>query len=198
MLWMCGMCTAACMVKSVHGLLLLLVVHVAGYFLARLGVSELWRDIRFFLIQMVIVTGLYMLRDGIPDGIWPGIRTSLQVLLFFLPGALFLRTTPSSRIMSSLRRFMPRRLAFFVFISFRFLPYFAGEFHDISMIQQLRGVRLTPRYWIDPRNWRDIFHCMVIPLMVRAIKTADQAAMSAVARGFGKRYGKDTDSGEAE
>ncbi|MDD4073865.1 MAG: energy-coupling factor transporter transmembrane component T [Desulfobacterales bacterium] len=184
----CALCSAACIVKTVTGLTVLVGINLIGYGLARLKAVDLWRDIRAFLVQMAIVVALYMLRYG-SAGLFSGFRTSLQILLFFMPGALFLRTTSSSQLMKTLRRILPERIAFFVFISFRFVPYFTREFTDIVMAQQLRGARVTTRSLINPRNWPDMFHCILIPLMIRALKTAEDAALSAEARGFGKRAG---------
>ncbi|MBN1932961.1 MAG: energy-coupling factor transporter transmembrane protein EcfT [Desulfobacterales bacterium] len=164
---------------------LLLAVNFIYYRLAHLKLSELWRDIRFFLIQIFVVMGLYIIRYGLEDGFQPGLRTGLQVLLFFMPGAVFLRTTQASQMIRSLRRIMPPRISFLLFTSFRFVPFFAREMHEIYIAQKLRGARLSPRQLLVPHNWIDVFHCLMIPLIVRAIKIADEAALSAEARGFG-------------
>lgn len=186
---MCAMCSAAFIGKSFPTLLVLLAVNILGYRVAHLKAVDLWKDLRFFLVQMLIVVALYVLKDGITEGVLPGIRTSLQILLFFMPGALFLRVTSSSQLMRCLRRWLPVRIAFFVFISFRFIPYFTREISDISMAQQLRGVRIDKRSLTRPVNWPALFHCLMIPLMIRVMKTAEDAALSAEARGFGKPCG---------
>ncbi|MBW2558181.1 MAG: energy-coupling factor transporter transmembrane protein EcfT [Deltaproteobacteria bacterium] len=165
-------------------LVALFLINGGYYFLAKLRLKDLWRDIRLFLLQTIIVVALYLIKDGVADGLWPGIRTGLQVLLFFLPGAVFLRTTQASQIMRSLEKIMPRNMAFFTFTSFRFIPFFAREMREIAMAQRLRGARLEPRNLVNPKNWPDIFHCLIIPLIIRALKTAQEAALSAEARGF--------------
>ena len=154
------------------------------YFLSRLTLVDFLRDIRFFLIQMVIVVGLYMIRQGL-DGFWTGMRISIQILLFFLPGAVFLRTTPSTQLMRGLQRVLPFSISFAILTSFRFVPYFAREFHEIALTQRLRGARVAFRQCFNPFNWKDIFSCIMIPLIIRAIKTANESALSAEARGFG-------------
>jgi energy-coupling factor transporter transmembrane protein EcfT len=165
----------------------LLLVNIMYYLLARLGLVELWKDIRFFLIQMVIIVGLYVIRYGIEDGIWPGIRTTLQILLFFMPGMIFLRTTQSTQIMRDLKKILPVRFSFLIVTSLRFVPFFARELHEIAMAQRLRGAHLTPRQLINPRNWKDFLNCLIVPLIIRALKTANEAALSAEARAFNKR-----------
>jgi energy-coupling factor transport system permease protein len=164
----------------------LLGLNIVCYSLARLRPAELWRDIRFFLYQTLIVTGIFLLRFGVADGLWPGVRTGLQILLLFMPTAVFLRTTQSSQMFRGLRRILPDRLSFVVFTSLRFLPFFARELREIATAQRLRGAPLTGRRLLNPRNWKDFFHCLMIPLIIRALKTANEAALSAEARGFGQ------------
>jgi energy-coupling factor transport system permease protein len=170
---------------AIAGLLLLNIMY---YFLARLGLVELWKDIRFFLVQMVIIVGLYSIRYGIENGIWPGIRTTLQILLFFMPGMVFLRTTQSTQIMRDLKKILPVSFSFLIVTSLRFVPFFARELHEISMAQRLRGARLSPRQFINPRNWKDFLNCLMIPLIIRALKTANEAALSAEVRAFNGRF----------
>ncbi|HOP39607.1 MAG TPA: energy-coupling factor transporter transmembrane component T [Geobacteraceae bacterium] len=157
------------------------------YFLARLTVRDFWRDTRYFLVQFCILISLFVYREGYPAGVWPGVRTSLQIVLFFIPGIVFLRTTQVSSMMKGLRKVVPYRILFLLFTSLRFVPFFAREMQEISMAQKLRGARLSPTEASRPVFWRDIFSCLVLPLLVRAMKTADEAALSAQARGMGSR-----------
>lgn len=156
------------------------------YFSARLTLSDLWRDTRYLFLQALVILGLYAARYGVPEGLWPGLRIALQIGLFFIPGIVFLRTTQASQMMRGLSRVIPYRLSFLVYTSIRFVPLFARELREISMAQRLRGARLSPRDLLNPINWKDGFHCLMIPLLVRALKIADQAALSAEARGFGR------------
>lgn len=168
-------------------LALVLALDGVYYFCARLTLSDLWKDTRYLLVQALIVMGLYAARYGIPEGLWPGLRIALQIFLFFIPGIVFLRTTQAARMMQELSRVIPYRLSFLVYTSLRFVPLFAREIHEIKMAQQLRGARLQARDLFNPANWKDMFHCLMIPLLVRALKIADEAALSAEARGFGQR-----------
>jgi energy-coupling factor transporter transmembrane protein EcfT len=169
---------------AISGLLLLNIIY---YLVSRLSLAELCKDIRFFLIQMIIIVGLYVIRYGI-DGIWLGIRTTLQILLFFMPGMVFLRTTQSTQMMRDLRKILPVRFSFLIMTSLRFVPFFARELHEIAMAQRLRGARLSPRQFINPRSWKDFLNCLMVPLIVRALKTANEAALSAEARAFNRRF----------
>ncbi|RJP15300.1 MAG: energy-coupling factor transporter transmembrane protein EcfT [Candidatus Abyssobacteria bacterium SURF_5] len=161
----------------------LLVLNFSLYLLSRMKLVDLWRDIRFFLVQAVIVVILYFLRFG-AEGLYPGLRVSMQIFLFFMPGAIFLRTTNSLQLIRSLRRFLSPRFSFVVLCSFRFIPVFFREFQEIAMAQRLRGAPLSPRKMLNPRNWKYAADCLFIPLIVRALRTADEAALSAEARGM--------------
>jgi len=180
-----ALCAAALGAQQPWFLAAMLAINAAYYFLARLSVYDLVKDLWFFLIQMAVVIVLYGLRYGFPEGIWPGVRTSVKILLFFIPGIILLRTTRISQMMYGLRRVMPYRLSFLVFVSLRFIPFFAREIREIAIAQRLRGACLSPRDLINPRNWNDLLHCLLVPLIIRALKTADEAALSAEARGFG-------------
>lgn len=175
---------AAVAAKSPVMLLALLAADCGLYLLARLGPLELWRDLRWLLINLAVVVALYTLRYGWPEGLGPGASTGLKVMLFFLPGALFIRTTQMARLGRDLRWLLPRSLSFLLFTSLRFVPFFAREMREIAMAQRLRGARLAPRQLINPLNWGDVVRCLLLPLMVRALQTAQDAADSAQARGF--------------
>ncbi len=169
------------------GLLALLFVTLAYYFSARLTPADLWRDCRFFLYQAALIIALYCLKHGGSEGLWPGVGASVQIILFFLPGAVLLRTTRTRDVMAGLRRVVPYRLSFLVFVSVRFVPFFLREMEEIAVAQRLRGARLLPRQLLNPGNWPDLVNCLLLPLMVRALKTAEEVARSAEARGFGSR-----------
>jgi energy-coupling factor transporter transmembrane protein EcfT len=136
-------------------------------------------------MQFIILLSLYLYKLGYPEGVWPGVRTSIQIVLFFIPGIVFLRTTQVSSMMKGLRGFVPYRILFLLFTSLRFVPFFAREMQEIFMAQKLRGACLSPQELRRPVFWRDIFSCIIIPLLVRALKVADEAALSAEARGMG-------------
>ncbi len=180
-----GLCIFALVVREPAPLLLATSLCFLYYFLARLTLADLWRDIRFFFIQALLLILLFIYEFGYPKGLWPGVRTSLQIVMFFLPGMVFLRTTQSSSMMRGMRRIVSHRVLFLIFTSLRFVPFFAREMQEIIMAQKLRGARLKPMKILFPGFWTDIFHCLVIPLIVRALKTADEAALSAQARGMG-------------
>jgi energy-coupling factor transporter transmembrane protein EcfT len=165
---------------------LLLALIVAAYGMARLSPRELWQDARWLALQGLIVIALSVARYG-ADGIGSGALTATKIALFFLPGALVLRTTPTLKVVESMRRLLPARFSFAVGTSMRFVPYFARELHDIAGAQRLRGARLDPRDLWRPRAWRDWVECVGVPMAVRAIHTANEVALAAEMRGIGTK-----------
>jgi energy-coupling factor transporter transmembrane protein EcfT len=163
---------------------LLLALIVAGYRVAGLSARELWQDGRWLSFQGFIVVALSVARYG-AAGIGSGGLTALRIALFFLPGALLLRTTATMQLVESMRRVLPARFSFAVGTSMRFVPYFARELYDIAGAQRLRGARLDPRDLWRPGAWRDWIECVGVPMAVRAIHTANEAALAADMRGIG-------------
>ncbi|UFS70978.1 energy-coupling factor transporter transmembrane protein EcfT [Geomonas sp. RF6] len=180
----CVLTTAAVAARRPAELAAVLLCALCYYFAACLSLYDLWRDVRYLLLQGVLITGLYLCRFG-AAGTWPALRTSLQIILAFLPGSVFLRTTQPTALMRGLRRILPYQISFLVFTSLRFVPFFARETREIAVAQRMRGARLSIAEVKDPRNWPDLLHCLLLPLMVRALKTAEEASLSAQARGFG-------------
>jgi energy-coupling factor transporter transmembrane protein EcfT len=164
----------------------LLALVVAGYRIARLSAREFWQDARWLGLQGFIVVGLSVARYGL-EGFGSGGLTALTIALFFLPGALLLRTTPTMQLVESMRSVLPARFSFAVGTSTRFVPYFARELYDIAGAQRLRGARLDPRDLWRPGAWRDWIECVGVPMAVRAIHTANEAALAAEMRGIGTR-----------
>jgi len=169
------------------GLLLLLVL--AGYRAAHLSGAELWQDARWLAAQALFILLLSVARDG-AEGIARGGLVALRIALFFLPVALALRTTPSRDWLQAARRVLSPELAFGVASSLRFAPYFARELSEIVGAQRLRGARLSARQLWHPAAWRDWIGCVGVPLAVRVIHTANEAALAARIRGLGSDEGE--------
>jgi energy-coupling factor transporter transmembrane protein EcfT len=182
-----GLCLFALLGREPLQLLVAASLTLLFYFLAGLTPSDLWRDTRFFLVQFLFLVALFLLERGYPAGLWQGLKTSLQIVLFFIPGIVFLRTTQASGMMKGMRRVVPYRVLFLLFTSLRFVPYFTREIREIAMAQRLRGAELSLSKIFRSRHWGDPFFCLIIPLLVRAMKTAHEAALSAEARGMGLR-----------
>jgi energy-coupling factor transport system permease protein len=146
----------------------------------------LLRGIRLLLLQGGVVTGLYLLRYGF-DGLLPGLRVSWQLLLVFVPGLFLLNGTATSSLARALGRLLPARSAFVLAVSLKFLPLLLAEISAIYEAQLLRGARIQPRDLLFPRNWPDLFLCLIAPAVVQALELADNIARAARAREFGHR-----------
>lgn len=145
-----------------------------------------WRDAgKLFAWQTATIVGLYLLRFG-GEGLWPGVRTSGQLFLAFLPGMVFLQSVPQSRLIQTLNRIMPYRAAFVLSTSMRFIPLVLREVRSIHEAQVLRGAKILPRDLLRPWNWPDLVHCVLVPAVIQSLALAAEIATAARARDFGK------------
>jgi energy-coupling factor transport system permease protein len=173
----------ALLVDDVRGLLALLVAIVLAYRMAGLSRAELWRDLRWLLLQGALVVGLTLLLRG-AGALQAGVRTALQLVLVFLPMALVLRTTSVEAMLDDLEHWLPDRIAFAIGATLRFVPVFARESGELIEMQRLRGARLTARDAWRPGAWRDWLACIALPMTLRAIEIASEAADAATIRGL--------------
>lgn len=148
---------------------------------------KVWRQgLKFFLVQTILIGGLYILRYGASEGWWPGMWISWQLVLAFLPGLAFLHATPRAHLVRTLSRVLPDRIAFVLAMSAQFFPMLLREYGEIYESQVLRGARILRRDLLWPGNWPDLVHCLVVPAVVRGMTLASDIALAARARGFGR------------
>ena len=77
---------------------------------------------------------------------------------------------------------LPRGLVITIAVVFRYLPTAADEFRKISATMRLRGVELSARNLVLHPG-RSLEYVLV-PLIIRTIKIADDLAASAMTRGL--------------
>jgi energy-coupling factor transport system permease protein len=159
--------------------ILLLLVH-------RPDRKVLLRGARLCLWQSAVVTGLYLLRFGIAEGLVAGLLVSWQLLLVFLPGLILLSGASGSRLAQALGKLLPARSAFVLATSLKFLPMLVTEIASIYEAQRLRGARIRPRDLLWPGHWGDLLHCLAAPVVVRVLEIADNIACAARIREFGR------------
>jgi energy-coupling factor transport system permease protein len=169
---------------SAIGILFLLNIVLLVVF--RRGPITLRREIKVLCWQVVMITGLYVLRFGFENGIVPGILTSLQLFLAFFPGVIFIQTTPQTQIVMTLEKIMPCRAAFVLAMSIKFVPLMIREVQTIYEAQVFRGAKILPKDLVNPRNWKDLMHCLLFPAIVHGMVTASEIATAARAREFGR------------
>ena len=163
----------------------LTVVNALLALLLRAGAAAVWRDVRrAFVFQTAVIVALYLIRFG-SVGLWPGFQTSWQLLMAFLPGVIFLNSTPHARIIEVLSRVLPTRVAFVLATSIRFIPLVVREVKEIHEVQVYRGARILPRDLIRPWNWPDLVNCLLVPIIIRSLVLAAEIAQAARSRDFG-------------
>ena len=145
---------------------------------------SLWRAVRTFFMQCVIILALYLFRFG-PPGIIQGLMVSWQIFLAFLPGIILTASTPQSAITRVLSGFLPMRTAFVLSVSLNFIPMLRVEIQRIYEAQVLRGARILPRDLIRPWCWQDLIFCVMVPAIVRSLAMSQEIAVAAQARTFG-------------
>jgi len=171
--------------RTLTMLAILTAVDLALILWLKVGAGAVWREARrVFIWQTGMIVGLYLIRYG-SGGLWPGFRTSWQVFMAFLPGIIFVQSTPHARIMEVLTRVLPYKTAFVLATSIRFIPLVIREIKSIHEAQVLRGARILPRDLLRPWNWRDLIHCLLVPVIVQSLNLAGEIAQAARARDFG-------------
>ncbi len=110
-------------------------------------------------------------------------KTSLA--LAFLPGMVFVKIVPEARIVQMFSAVLPYRMAFIMATCLNFLPLLLAEMKSIQEGQVLRGAKILPKDLVNPLNWLDVIHCLVVPVMIQTMNLSAQIALAAKARDFG-------------
>jgi energy-coupling factor transport system permease protein len=185
---------AAVLAIAVGGLLVstpvqaavLALLAIALYAAARLGWQALLQDSAAVALQAPLVLLVFLWRDG-TTGIAPALLVSARLALISIPGLWLQRTTAVSELGDALSRILPVRLSFVVAMGLHFLPLLARDAREIYLLQRLRGARIGSRDLLDPRTWPEACHSLAVPLLVRALRLADQIAVAAQYRGLPSR-----------
>jgi energy-coupling factor transport system permease protein len=166
-------------------LLVLFILNLMILLWFRNGPLPIKREMRVLCWQIFVITGLYILRFGFKSGVVPGFLTAIQLFLAFFPGVIFLQTTPQTRIVMTLEKIMPGRMAFVLAMSIQFMPLMIREFRTIYEAQVFRGARVLPKDLVNPKNWKDLVNCILFPAIVQCMVAAHEIATAAKARDFG-------------
>jgi len=173
------------------GDIVLFAVHRPGHrFIRRMFKVVCW--------QVGLIVTLYCLRFGVAEGLLSGLTTSWQLCLAFLPGAIFIETVPEHLITRMLTDVMPSRSAFVLATCLNFIPMVLAEAKSIYEGQVLRGARILPKDLANPGNWAEMLNCLVVPMMIHSMKLAQEIALAAKARDFGKKRGRTAWPGESD
>lgn len=154
--------------------------------LSILVVSRCLRRALFFLILLVVFSVLSVVLVY-----FTGIGSVFEFGKFFVRifgvvgiGLVFAFTTPPSRFARALEKLrFPKSVVFTFTLVLRFIPVFMGEVKDLMDSLKVRGVELGLRGIL--RRPRLVFRALMIPLMIRMMKIADDLASAMEARGAG-------------
>jgi len=171
--------------RTTTGLLWLTVINLALLLVFRYGFIFLRREIKIFLWQTAIIVSLYMLRFGWIDGFKPGAMISWQLSLAYMPGVIFIKTTPQPRIVEIFSAVAPYRAAFVMATCFKFIPLILTEIRNIYEGQVFRGAKILRRDLLNPCNWPDLVFCLALPVIIRSMNLAGEITLAAKARNFG-------------
>ncbi len=166
-------------------LLWLTAINLALLLVFRYGFVFLRREIKVFLWQTAVIVFLYILRFGWAEGFKPGVLISWQLFLTYLPGVIFVKTTPQPRIVETFSAVAPYRAAFVMATCLKFIPLILTEIRNIYEGQVFRGAKILPRDLLNPFNWPDVVFCLVLPVIIRSMNLAGDITLAAKARNFG-------------
>lgn len=172
--------------RSVPFLIVLTAVDLALLWWLGSGQLSLRRELKAFCWQTLVILVLYLIRFQDLSGLWAGFKISWQLFLALLPSMVFVRTTSQARIVQTLNRVMPCRMAFVLSTCLKFAPQLLAEVRSIYEGQVLRGARILPCDLMKPWHWLDLLHCVVVPAVVQSMALAGNIATAARARDFGR------------
>ncbi len=141
---------------------------------------------KVLFIQTMMVTALHCLRFGITAGIRPGLITSMQLFLAFFPSVIFISTTSPSQVIGAMELILPNRAAFVAGTCLVMIPMLLRELKTIYQVQLFRGARILPKDLLGPKNWPDVANCLLVPAVIHIMVRAQNIAMAAQAREYGK------------
>jgi energy-coupling factor transport system permease protein len=98
---------------------------------------------------------------------------------------IFMSANSQPRIVRTLAKVLPQRVAFVSATCLRFLPMLLSEMQQIREAQILRGARIMVCDLKRPKYWPDWIACLAIPTLIKTLSLADDIATAAAARDFG-------------
>ena len=106
-----------------------------------------------------------------------------RFFILIAAGFLFAFTTPPQKLAQSLQKLkFPPSIIFTLTITLRYIPTLAREAESIVNALKLRGIRIKGMDLIKKPSY--FYRGLIIPLIIRTIKMADEVAIAAESRGF--------------
>lgn len=179
-----------------RGLGLLTVLLLAVIFYARLPLASGFKELRYFLILLLLIFLTRALStDGTPlielkyftistQGITNGILVCWRLALIVILGFAFISTTPPTAIKAAVQWFLKpvpfipeKKVAVMMGLILRFVPVILDQAHETAQAQKARAVenRKNPVYRLTKYGF---------PLIRRTFERADDLAAAMEARAF--------------
>ena len=120
----------------------------------------------------------------------PMLFTFLIELIPVFMAVYLVSQAPSGKLTAALRQLpLPSSVMLTVIVIQRFVPTVASEFSDVLDAMKTRGLLLSPlQVVLHPLN---TFEYVVVPMVFRSLKIADELAASSVVRGIESPYKKE-------
>ncbi|WP_417240484.1 energy-coupling factor transporter transmembrane component T family protein [Celeribacter halophilus] len=144
-----------------------------GYAVAGLGPRAAYTAIRpaFFVLAIIFAAQLWL------ETLWLAIYVTLRLAALLMAAALVTYTTRASEFTEGLLALLSRapswvpkaKIALAISLVWRFIPMIRAQFDEVREAQRARGL---------DRNML----ALVVPLVVRTLKTADEVAEAITAR----------------
>ena len=170
--------------------------HVAAYCLHRRTVFVMtmfgyWGKGLKFLVAFLISYGWLTFKWGAMVSIFqsPMLFTFLIELIPVFMAVYLVSQAPSGKLTAALRQMpLPSSARLTVIVILRFVPTVASEFSDVLDAMKTRGLLRSPlQVVLHPLN---TFEYVVVPMVFRSLKIADELAASSVVRGIESPYKK--------
>lgn len=164
-------------VSDLRVLVLLLALVVGGYAVARVPVRLVLQQLRLAAVAFAFLLVLHLVFGDLAAGVVPALRLAILMLLSTLV-TLTTRTTEMVDLVVWLARPLrhvgidPERVGLLLALAIRFVPVVATLARDVREAQRARGAE------------RDL-RAFAVPLLVRALRMADDLGDAIDARGGG-------------
>lgn len=163
-------------VHSILGLGIGLAASLAWVAIARIPIRVIWNQVRPVVVILLLLVGVHALLTQWQTGVVLALRFSILIVL----AALTTLTTRTLDMVDAiahglkpLRRWgvNPQQVSIMVAIALRFIPVLLEQIHEIRDAQRARGVERP-------------LVTLLVPLLVRTLRLADDLVDALDARGF--------------
>lgn len=155
-----------------------------GYMWVWLSMFGCFRKAVSYTLAYIILWGiLYVLKDVRYLGNLPLLTVYIRRLLLPVMAAAPIMTAPTGRLIASLNRMkLPKAATLSLAVLFRFMPTLSQEYRSIRDAQKFRGIGSS--FWETIKHPFLTIEYILIPMMIRTSKVADELSASAQVRGM--------------